>query len=526
MKNIKILDHYSWLFILVLFILSFSLGYKYTLYNQDFHHWAYIHAQFIEFKNNQSLYKDIFLQYGPGQIIFFYFLNFFYKIDIITLGLTFNLIYSLNFLILYKIFKHITSKKLSILIIYIIFFLHPFNILPWPDYISGFFLNLFIYLFLKIKIQKKSSILLAILLFASTFFRQSYFISIFLGIILFSIINLILIKKNNFKWIFNYFIIFNLIYFFTLYFFGNFSLHISQFAGSIELYANETNNTEIKEKIISEYGYNWWIILRLFYFILRFLKNLINFYSIESIILILSIIIVLIFFYNLKYKNLFNNNYTKKIILISLLGTTGLIQSFYNFEVFRFLNSSMGIFIGATYYVFHLKKNILGNINLKTNKNFTFFTLIFVLMILIFSFVNNLIKTDILRIKYQDFANFKDNDFFGKKKIKLDSLKYYNEIAEIICKKEYLTINQTHDLAISYLCKNLKNPIPNMINASFHLKKFDEKNFNNIYFKKFFLLSYKEIGSKDYEFIKKIFINHDNWPHSKFLYIYSKKTSK
>ena len=146
-KRIKKKNYFHSLVILIIVFLSFSLGSKYSLYNQDFHHWGYILAQFFEFQNNEKLYKDIFLQYGAGQIIFFTLLNFFYKIDIVTLGLTFNFIYAINFFIIYIIFKFITSKKISTIITVIIFLLHPFSILPWPDYISGFFLNLFIYFF-------------------------------------------------------------------------------------------------------------------------------------------------------------------------------------------------------------------------------------------------------------------------------------------------------------------------------------------------------------------------------------------
>jgi hypothetical protein len=523
MKGIKKKDYFYTLLILILILLSFLFGYKYSLYNQDFHHWGYITAQFFEFQNNQRLYKDIFLQYGAGQIFFFTLINFFYKIDIVTIGLIFNLIYALNFLIIYKIFRFITSKRTSTIITIVIFLLHPFSLLPWSDYLSGFFLNLFIYFFLKLNSEKKIPIILAILLFASTFFRQSYIISIVLAVLFFLLLNLIFTRKIIFKKIFISLFFFILIFLITLFYFENLEFHIMQFTKSVENFANTTNALNVKEKILDKYGYNLWILFRLIYFFLRFFINLFNIYSIDNIIFITSITIVLILFYNFSKKIYLPDIFLKKIIFISLIGLTGLIQSLYNFETFRIINSSMGIFVGALYYT-NLK--MIDCNNTKAKKNLNFFFLTFFITTLAFSFYNNLIKKKFLGIDNDSYYSFEDNVFFGKKKIKKDSFTYYSKIAEIICKADSFTINNSHDFAISYLCKDKKNPIPFYLNSKL-LSQDNKPNQLKVDSKEVFIITHDQlIDQTDYILNKKILINHENWNGPKTLYIYKRVIQK
>jgi hypothetical protein len=97
---------------------SFFLGYNYSIYNNDFHHWSYILSSYIDYKNNLKLFKEIFLQYGPGQVIFFNFLDYFTKINLVSIGIITSVIYSINLFLLYKTLSIVSSKKISFIIIY------------------------------------------------------------------------------------------------------------------------------------------------------------------------------------------------------------------------------------------------------------------------------------------------------------------------------------------------------------------------------------------------------------------------
>jgi hypothetical protein len=395
--------------------------------------------------------------------------------------------------------------------------------LPWPDYLSGFFLNLFIYFFLKLNSEKKIPIILAILLFASTFFRQSYIISVVLAVLIFLSLNLIFAKKIIFKNIFISLFFFILIFLIWLFYFENLEFHILQFAKSVENFANTTNQLEIKKKILENYGYNLWIFFRLVYFFLRFFINLFNIYSIDNIIFITIITIVLILFYSFRKKIFLEDIFLKKIIFISLIGLTGLIQSLYNFETFRILNSSMGIFVGASYYI---NRKIMNYNNTKVKKNLIFFFITFFITTLTFSFFNNLIKKKIVGIDNDSYNSFEGNIFFGEKKIKKNSYSYYTEIAEIICKADNLIINNSYDFAISYLCINKKNPIPFYLNSKL-LSQEDNLRQLKTDSKEIFIITHDQLNDQTYYILnKKILINHENWNGPKTLYIYKQVISK
>jgi hypothetical protein len=50
-----------------------------------------------------------------------------------------------------------------------------------------------------------------------------------------------------------------------------------------------------------------------------------------------------------------------------------------------------------------------------------------------------------------------NNNFFGNKKINKDSAKYYNDLGNILCKKNLEIINFSPDIALTYLCDNKNN---------------------------------------------------------------------
>ena len=57
--------------LLILLISSLTLSFLYTLNHQDFHHWSFILNSYYDLKNNFDPFKEIYLQYGLGQPIFF-----------------------------------------------------------------------------------------------------------------------------------------------------------------------------------------------------------------------------------------------------------------------------------------------------------------------------------------------------------------------------------------------------------------------------------------------------------------------
>ena len=76
MKQIKFflqLPFIKEIFLILIILSSIYHGIKYTIYNQDYHHSFFILSMYIDYQNGFEFFKDIFLQYGPGQIIFYNF---------------------------------------------------------------------------------------------------------------------------------------------------------------------------------------------------------------------------------------------------------------------------------------------------------------------------------------------------------------------------------------------------------------------------------------------------------------------
>jgi hypothetical protein len=266
---------------------SFFLGYNYSIYNNDFHHWSYILSSYIDYKNNLKLFKEIFLQYGPGQVIFFNFLDYFTKINLVSIGIITSVIYSINLFLLYKTLSIVSSKKISFIIILLLFIIHPFAIYPWPDYFSGFCINLFIYFFLKEKKTKSLIVIGAFFLFLAVFFRSTYLFSIVPAIIIYLILILYKKKKIFFAKNITIFLIFLFSYFIILLNYNNLTNWYSQSIGVIANYAYGSDSPYMN-KIIDYWGGNIWLILKFIKMGFRWFFSIFNIIKINNIIFIIS----------------------------------------------------------------------------------------------------------------------------------------------------------------------------------------------------------------------------------------------
>ena len=155
--------------------------------------------------------------------------------------------------------------------------------------------------------------------------------------------------------------------------------------------------------------------------------------------------------FTLKKKEYLNNPLEQKIIFISFLGLCGFTQSFYHFENFRIINSSIGIFVAGLYL---LKKNTIT----RTDKNINFIISFVVISLLTINFFKDFTSNIFQYLKSnQNTYLLINNNFFGNKKINKESAKYYTELGNILCKKNLEIINFSPDIALTYLCDNKNN---------------------------------------------------------------------
>ena len=433
-----------YLLIFIISIISFYYSKEYALYHTDLIHWSYQLDTVINYINGGKLYKDIFLQYGEGMATSLGVVNYFYKIDIYSIGIITGTIFAIRFFFIYKLSLYLTnSKPHSIICTSIIFLSMSYTQSPWPDFYSGFFLISFLYFFVKNYEEKKFiiKILSSFLLFLTIYFRNTYLLN-FIGVsILYLFLDTLFFKYKNkyINEIISFTLIITLIYLLILYFNGNLFFWFTQgFGLSDNYFAIESSS--ILDRL---QNYLYYIARIIYQIILP--KSISNF--IFSICVFLNII-YLLFHEKLVKKE--DDKYRPLIIFMSLYGLCGIIQTLSHYEVMRYINASISVYLVAFYFIKNFKYISEEN---------KLYLMIISLIICVFNVktifpigshthtINNYPKN------LYNVSNFKN---FGKKKFTQDVVEYYEEMKGIICDKEYI-YNLSYDKALNLICDNQKN---------------------------------------------------------------------
>ena len=449
---------YSYLIVIFLIFLSIYFSIDYTLYNTDFIHWSFITEQIAVFLNGGQLYKDIFLQYGDGIVILLFIINFFYKVDMYTLGVISSVVFSLKFFFFFYICTKLNKSIFLSLIGTILLFLSiSYSQIPWPDIYSGLFLLIF-YILLISNFKKENNLLILITsftFFLTVYFRNTYILNFILTVICYSIYDICFTRKKilYFYKIFLLTFVFIIFYFFILYLNDNLFLWYSQSFGLSDQYFG-VSELGLLERI-EQYIY---YILRLTYHFLipKTLSNILF-----SVCGILTVVYIFVFTFFKKFLiNSRENDETNSLVFfIGISSLCGLVQLLSHYEIIRYINSSIGVYIVAVYFVEKIK---ITNLKIKV------FSIIFLSAIYSFEIINYLIHVRNYPLSSHNHRTFpyKSGDineysktklnYFGNKKLRPDYLKYYSDIEEIICKKKYI-YNLSYDKTFNFICIEKKN---------------------------------------------------------------------
>lgn len=507
-------------YIIILF-LPISLGTYYSLFSHDYHHWIYNLSNFYDYKNGFILFKDIFLQYGAGQIIFFNLISIFLEINMLSIGIITNFIFALNIFFFYLILRKYFSYIISIFTIILILLIHPFAHYPWPDYYAAFCVTLFFYLFLQKKQNKFLLILQGFLLFLAIFFRTSYLIHIISSISLFYLLDFFFLKQKKLNTLFFIFLFQLFLYIIFLFINGQLFLWFEQGIGAIKIYTYGSSHPYM-DVIISYVGEYGWIFLKLVKVGIRWIFQIFNVYKVSNLVfcifLISSLIYIFQIFQNKSYLILQN----QKFLFLSFVSIFGLIQGFMIYENFRIINSSIGLFFLGLLF---LTKNLFVKMN--NFKRLLLLIPIYFSIKLIFGFPNNstFIKFEIL--DSSKYVNSKYDLFSKRKKISKPVAAYYDDIYQTICNKNFLITNLSQDFSIPYLCslKYKKNISPYWFPK---IEKINPKEYrrimNNELFENEIFITRDSIRSENTVLVKKLLSPHEPLPwYGKYLYIYKKK---
>ena len=503
-KNFQILLITS--IVLFIFSSSFYFGYKYAVFNTDFHHYSITLEPFLDFKNGFKLNKDIFIQYGNGQVYLFAILSNFFEINLFTIGVVTQFLFSLKFIIFFFILRFFVDNLFSTIGVIIYYLLYTFTQTISSDIYASFFLHLFVLLYLYN--YKKNNfyliILTAFLIFLTISFRHTYLLNwvAFIPILIF--INFFLNKdfKYENKIIINFCIILGL-YFLYLIIDGRLFLWFDQFLG-VGLNAHLEIGSSYEMDFISR-------VKKLTFYFLRIIRHAIWPNSYGSNYFFTAIFVAnLIFIFSLSYRFFLKNindikEKNKLLFILSLIGFCGSIQVIHNFEISRYINSSF-TFLIIFIYILQL---IFNNLKNRYSK-FLFLTLVLIFStpltiyppssILAFhsiklkypfqsNFFNFKLGTNYIYKNTKDLGNTKfdfNNNLFSEPKNKIfkgkrltqEYLDFYEDLEKDIC--NYSAIyNFSFDRTLHYLCSEQKKYIPTLIFRKNLLVEILKKNNHN-----------------------------------------------
>ena len=364
--------YYFFLFLLILSSSIFSIFFLQYVY--DGHHHGLMYSNAIDLLNGKSPFKEIFIQYGLLSTIFHSLSLLLFGKQIFSLHIITVLFYSLSLLFIFQIIKKTINEKYALLGVFVLLSQHAIPALPWPNYISYFFITASVLSF--INDQKYSSLIAGVLLSLSVLARHDYFIPIFFTLIIFIVAYFISIKsitrpKNLSNLLIGFFLPF---FIFILYlFYVNIFNEWARYLLLPSMYL-ENNDTSA--------------ISLIYHFVIFFLsESFINFINspqhlLVSIILIFNTILLARFFIVKNFNLLFI------AILTLCLSAIGLST-----ELFRLYTSvSLGVIV-LIYFISQIKSN-------DYRKFFVFLILITSLFSLIFYPSGNYInfnKTKIIK---------------------------------------------------------------------------------------------------------------------------------
>lgn len=300
--------------------------------------------------NNEIPFKDFLVHYG---FLKTFLDSYFLKVsgfNIYSFFLVYSLFYSFSIFLISLITKKICSFNFALLVGCCVFFIHPYLLLPWHNYLLFFFLLLYLYLRLFYNYPFQNLFLgLGYLVSTESFFLISFLIFFF------SIsLNFFYEKKN-----FSFFLKSFLYYFLPAVFFSIYLVHNNLF------YAWVDNNKVIKV-VLDTFGLDYSKLLLNFINSIFFNLNFKSIFNQPYILVFLIIFIFNIFYFFLIIK--INN----KIALISFVALCMSHNAFYNFQLNKL---STGLIIGIIPIAFYL--NQIKSINNKIIISFFFFLISF-----------------------------------------------------------------------------------------------------------------------------------------------------
>lgn len=381
-------------------------------------------------------YKEVFIMYGYITTVLHAFSLLLFGKYVLSVSIITGIIYALTFPIFFLILRNFRiESKQSILSILVIFLIHPYIILPWPNYIAYFFSLLGIYYVTKNNILKKDYFLAGFFWSLACLSRQTYFLPLFVIILIIIFTqfflrkhDLLLIKENFFKRFESFFLLIgfllSIVIFFSYLIYNEIFIYWKYL--TFNLSKDSFNYVFFFAKNSSSFFSTIFQLIKPYkdFFLAKDLKSFI------FLIIVLFNILILI--------NSFKKNFNLKIFYMATLCILMLSQIIHSISVFRL---STGVIIGFLTIIIYFKDN-------KIFKKFLYF-LIFCLLFSSGYNINNFFKS---KINYVS----PDLDYYRFEKLPKNISNFYQDFFSTVTdvKSHYVinkNFNYTHMPMLAFL---------------------------------------------------------------------------
>lgn len=429
----KILNKNITLIVFFLFLISFSIfrSLYVAVHFTDPHHSSLVFYDAYQLSKGYYLFKDILVIYGILTTLIHYFFLKFFGTFVLSLSIGTALIYSSTFLIFFFILKNLSFTRIhSLIIISIIFLIHPGVVLPWADYNSYFFLLIGFLLFTLPSNNIFSFYFFGICLGMATLSRQTVFLPIFFFLL--STFFFDDLKKKRVTIILGILTIF-FIFFLYLFFNNLIDFWFIQSFKTWTIFTYKNFHPSIDETLGV---FNYFILIK--DLLIKLGSSFLSFELKWAFYCLLLVFNIFFLVHTIFFKKKFQQEY--KLILISLISIMLYSQSIHINSIFRLSTGSIIGIIPLSVYLIDLLKKI----------SFFFKKIIFFIFFIILIFFG---RSEFIR----SYENYKVVINFNKKLLEpmIGFLKHQRFPEEVVYfyenfNSEILRIHSLYEISYSF----------------------------------------------------------------------------
>jgi hypothetical protein len=428
------------LWLVLLTVVTATLGGLYAIYKPHPHHWGFIAGTVLDSNRGLHLFSQTYVQYGVGQALLFKLLHYVLPVNYTSIGIFTAFVYALSIVVLYLGTRKLAGSVLAILISLAGVLLHSFAIYPWPDYYAGLCLMVACYLMIGPEDGRVRTrhLLAGAFLFLAFLFRNTYLVNLVPACLVMALISVFWkpLRNTGLLAAILVFLLLTAAYMVLLQLEGNLNPWYRQTIGvGSALYGTGSNSIlPLLQNAFLLHDLPFACFTGLFYVGLR-------------------ILLALLFRRRLvRREDIPLSGGT--LAFFCLAGLAGICQNANQYEIFRLQNACSPLYLVLAYYLAakvpsRRLRDVSADLKLVG---------VVLLVSLAVRFPNASSIFPIFQHSLKDYSESR-LAYFRWHRFSKDENAYYDGLSKLLCDGRSRIVNLTSDSTIPYLCMNQRNSL-------------------------------------------------------------------